>query len=372
MAATVADIINALENWAPSSLAEEWDNVGLQIGSLKWEVRRLGVALDLTPQTFEQAVSQDLDCLVTHHPFFFKPFKNLNLDSWQGVLLRGLIGHKIALICAHTNLDAAQNGVNEVLARLLHVKVDRALVPSPGAALFRVSVYVPKGYEEEIRKILLETDAGVRGPYQGCSFTVEGQGSFQPLPEAKPFAGEKGVLNIVSEKKVEFVVPSCVLPRVLSRIREKHPYEEVPLDIIPLKGHDFRFGLGRVGELPISYTLQDLAQKVGEVLGTEDVFMVGEPQRLVKRIALCGGAGGELLPEAVKSGAEVYLTGEVKYHQAREAEALGLALISVGHFESERVIVPEMARYFKRWAEEKACPLEISVLEEKSPFMRAF
>ncbi len=372
MTATVADIIDALENWAPSSLAEDWDNVGLQVGSPKKEVKRLGLCLDLTPQTLKQAVTQKVDCLVTHHPLIFKPLKNLSFDSWQAALIRDLIKHDIAFVAAHTNLDSARNGVSEILASLLHLKIERALLPSPGASLFRVSVYLPKGYEEEVRKLILETEAGVRGAYRGCSFTVEGQGSFYPLAEANPALGERGKLNLVSESKIEFVAPALALPRILSLIKEKHPYEEVPIDVIPLRGHDFRFGLGRVGELPISYTLFDLARKVGEVLDTQDVFVVGEPQRLVKRVALCAGAGGDLLKEALRQGAEVYITAEIKYHQAREAEASGLGLISVGHFESERVVIPEMARYFRTWADDRGCSLEISALEEKSPFLRAF
>ncbi len=372
MTATVADIINALEKWAPSSLAEDWDNSGLQVGSPQKKIKHLGLCLDLTPHTLEQAISKGIDCLLTHHPLIFKPLRNLSFDSWQTNLIRKLIKEDIALIAAHTNLDAAQNGVSEVLARLLNLKIERALSPSPGASLFLVSVCLPKGYEEEIRKLLLETGAGVRGAYKGCSFCVEGQGSFYPLAEAKPVFGERGKLNLVSERKIEFITPAFLLPRILTLIKERHPYEEVPIDIIPLKGRDFRFGLGRVGELPLSHTLHDLAKKVGEVLQTRDVFVVGELQRLVKKVAVCGGSGGELLKEALKQGVDVYITGEVKYHQAREAEALGLALISVGHFESEHVIISEMARFFREWAEGEGCPLKISVLEEKSPFKRAF
>ncbi len=372
MTVTVTDIIDALENWAPSSLAESWDNVGLQVGSPQKEVKRLALCLDLTRETLDQALSFKADCIVTHHPLFFKPLKALSFDSWQALLATELIRHEIALVAAHTNLDAAFSGVSEVLARELHLQIEKALLPSAGVDLFRISVYVPKGYEEKIRKILLESEAAVRGAYRACSFVVEGQGSFYPSSQAKPFTGEPERLNLVAETKLEFLAPAFALSKLLATIKEVHPYEEPAIDIIPLKGRDTRLGLGRVGELPLPYTLLDLAKKVGEILKTQEVFLVGEAQKLVKRVALCAGSGGDLLKEALKARAEVFITAEIKYHQAQEAKARGLALISVGHFESERIIVLEMARYFENWAKKRGCDLQISVLEERSPFQRVF
>ena len=369
---TVGDIIEALEKWAPFTLAEEWDNVGLQVGSRKQKVKHLGTCLDLTPETLAQAKELGVDCVLTHHPLIFRPLKDLSFDSWQGALIRELIAADISLVSAHTNLDSAREGVTELLARRLKLEIEGSLVPSPGAKLFRVTVYVPKGYEEKIRRFLLETEAAVRGRYKACVFSAEGQGSFYPLPGANPSQGSPEKLNLVSESKLEFLAPQFVLPKIVEGLKELHPYEEVPIDLWPIKGEDRRFGLGRVGHLPLEYTLQDLARRVGEVLGTDKVFFVGEPQRLVRRVALCAGAGGDLLKEAHRAGAEVYLTAEIKYHQAREAEALGLGLITFGHFESERPIVFEMARFLKEWAKDKGCSLKVSVLEERSPFRAAF
>ncbi len=367
---TVGDIIAALENWAPPPLAEDWDNVGLQLGSAKKKVKKLAVCLDLNLQTLSQALA--FDCLVTHHPLFFKPIKKLSTDAWPGYAVAELLRHDVALVCAHTNLDAARDGVTEVLAQKLKLETEGALVPSPGSELFLVSVYVPKGYEERIRQFLLATEAAVRGQYKACTFTTEGLGSFYPLARANPTQGERERLNLVSESKIEFLAPAFVLPKLLKGLEELHPYEEVPIDFWPVKGKDPRFGLGRIGELPLEYTLLDLAQKMGEILNTKGVYLVGEPHRLVRRVALCAGAGGELWRQALEKGADVYLTAEIKYHQAREAEAAGLALITFGHFESEYLIVPELARYFSAWAKERGCYLEVSVLEEKAPFQGAF
>ncbi len=372
MDVTVADLINALESWAPSKLAEDWDNVGLQVGSLEQRVEKLAVCLDLTPNTLAQAIEKEIDGLVTHHPFIFSPLKRISFDSWQGKLLRELIKRDIFLISAHTNLDAAREGVTEIFARALKLELEGALAPSPGSRLFRVTVYVPKGYEEKVRRFLVGTEAAVRGRYKGATFSVEGQGSFYPLPGAKPAVGETGKLNLVQESKIEFLAPAFSLPKLIKGLKELHPYEEVPIDIWPVEERDQRFGLGRVGTLPLEYTLQELAQKVGEVLNTKAVFMVGEPQRLVRRVALCAGAGGDLFRRALELKVDVYLTAEVKYHLAREAEALGLPLITFGHFESERLIVPQMARFFEEWARGRGCSLEVSVLEESSPFQAAF
>ncbi|OAG27294.1 Nif3-like dinuclear metal center hexameric protein [Thermodesulfatator autotrophicus] len=372
MAITVEEIIAALEDWAPKKLAEDWDNVGLQLGSIKKQVKHLGLCLDLTPDTLSQALTQKVDCLVTHHPFFFKPFKQICWDSWPGIAVKKLAENDISLIACHTNLDSAKDGVSDVLARALHLKAEKALLPAKGARLFRLNLYVPKGYEEKIREILLKEGAGRRGKYLACSFAVEGTGSFYPEEGASPYEGTIGKLNLLPETRVEFLVPEFRLARVISRIREIHPYEEVPIDVWPTEAYDHNYGLGRIGELPLECTLYELAQKLSRLLNSPAVFMVGDPKKLVKKVALCGGAGGDLFEKALSLGADVYITAEVKYHQAREAEARGLSLISVGHFESEILIVPQMADFFQKLAKDKHEDLKISVLKEKSPFTPLF
>ncbi|AEH43918.1 protein of unknown function DUF34 [Thermodesulfatator indicus DSM 15286] len=372
MAITVEEIIAALESWAPKKLAEDWDNVGLQLGSLKKQVKHLGVCLDLTPETLAQALTQKIDCLVTHHPFFFKSTKQICWDTWPGKAVKTLAEKDISLIACHTNLDSAKEGVSDVLGEALHLKVERALLPAKATKLFLITTYVPKGYEEKVREILLKEGAGQRGKYSGCSFATEGIGSFYPKEEAKPYRGKVGKLNLVSGTKMEFLVPEFLLARVIAKIKEVHPYEEVPIDVWPTEAYDYRYGLGRIGELPLEYTLYELAQKLSQLLNSQAIFMVGDPKQLVKRVALCGGAGGDFFENALSLGAEVYITAEVKYHQAREAEARGLSLISVGHFESESLIVPKMAEFFQKMANSKGEELQITMLKEKNPFIPLF
>ena len=364
----VEELIKAFESWAPLRLAESWDNVGLQVGSPRKEVEHIALALDLTPVVCRKIIDLKADCLITHHPFIFKPIKRLNWDHWQHNILRELIQHDVALLSLHTNLDSARNGVTEALAEALDLKLERALQASPGAKCFKLVTYLPKGEEEKLRELLLESEAGVIGPYRGCSFVTEGQGSFFPEDQARPHVGERGRLNLVPEVRMEFLIPAFEVPSFLARLRELHPYETVPVDLYPVEGEDLRFGLGRIGELPLACTVEDLAQRLSSLLKTPSVFVVGEPHKTVKRVALCAGAGGDLLQKAYSLGAEVYITAEVKYHQAREAEALGLPLVVLGHFESERIIVPKMAEFLKRWQEQHPCELRITILEEESPF----
>lgn len=368
MAIKLADLIAAFEDWAPLGLAEEWDNVGLQVGSPQQAVAHVTLALDLTPKVLRQALDVGADCIVTHHPFFFHGLKRLDLETPQGQMIKTLLTHDMALLSLHTNLDSARNGVTELLARALKLKIKQALRPCPGAKLCKMVVYVTKGYEEMVRKVVLESEAGVQGEYRGCTFSCEGTGSFFPGPESKPHVGEKGRLNLVPESRIEFLVPEFAVSSLVSRLREIHPYEEMPLDLYPVKGVDRRVGLGRIGELPLELTVEELARKVADIVGTEAVFVVGERHRLVRKVALCGGAGADLISEAQKLGAEVFVTAEVKYHQAREAEAQNFPLVVLGHFESEKLIVPEMAEYLRGWAERCSCPLKITVLEEESPF----
>ncbi len=267
MTITVDEVLKALETWAPTNLAESWDNVGLQVGSRQQTVQRLGVALDLTPSVLAQAQDLELDCLVTHHPLFFNPPRVLDLDLPLGALVAGLIQAKISLIAMHTNLDAAQGGVNDALAQTLGLRDIRPLCPQ-------------------------ETGEGL--------------------------------------------------------------------------------GLGRIGTLPEPLSLEGVAQRVAKALGVASLEICGDLKREVRQVALCGGAGGSLIPAAVSQGAEVYLTGECKYHQAREAEALGLALLVAGHFETEVIIVPEIARFLEGYFSRAGKALEIHILNEKSPFQRIF
>ena len=368
MTVYVGDLIEAFERWAPLKLAEKWDNVGLQVGSPQKEVRHIALALDLTPHTLEQALKLRIDCLITHHPFIFKPLKSLRWDHWQHDLLRKLILQDVALVSLHTNLDSARDGVTEILAQALHLRVERALQPSPGAKLYKMVIYAPKGYEERLRNLILESEAGVIGPYRGCSFATEGIGSFFPQPEAKPYLGEQRKFNLVPEVRLEFVIPEFEISNFLGRLRELHPYETVPVDLYPLEGEDQRFGLGRIGELPLEFTVQDLAEKLASLLHSPAVFIVGKSSRLVRKVAICAGAGGDLFYQARSLGAEIYITAEIKYHLAREAEALDLPLIVLGHFESERLVVPKMADFLRRWSMERSCEIEITILEEESPF----
>ena len=368
MEITVSDLIAALTEWAPLKLAEDWDNVGLQVGSLRKRVSRVAVALDLTPSTLSQAIEHEIDCLVTHHPFFFKPLKRIDYDHWSGKLIQGLIKEDIALISLHTNLDSARQGVTEVLAEALNLRLRGAIRPCPGAKWYKLVTYVPKGDEEKIRALVLSSEAGVIGAYRGCTFASEGTGTFFPDAEANPAVGEQGKLNFVAETRFEFVIPSFARESFLKRLRKIHPYEEVPVDLYPLEAFDPRYGLGRLGELPLDYTVQDLALKLKKVLGTEAVFTVGDPTKIVRKVALCAGAGADLFLEAKAKGAEVYITAEIKYHQAREAEALNFPLIVTGHFESEHLIVPKMAEFLENWAKNQGVSLEIKILEEKTPF----
>ncbi len=368
MAVTVQDVLSAIESWAPRSLAEEWDNVGLQVGSRRRPVTHLGVALDLTLEVLEQALAKGIDCLVTHHPLLFKAPKSLDLETPLGKILSLLIKHDLACIAAHTNLDSAKGGVSDILAKALGIRVTKALSPCPGSKLYKLVVFIPKGYEEKIRQALLETEAGVIGSYYGCTFAVSGVGTYLPGEGAKPWYGEKGRLERVSEWRLEVLVPSMEIPRVISLLKEVHPYEEMAFDLYPLEEHDPRFGLGRLGILPLPMTVLELARKVAKATGSEQVQIIGDERQEVEKVAVCGGAGGDLLPQVFKSGAQVYITGEIKYHQAREAEALGLSVIVAGHFETEYLVVSELAKYLEKWASSQQATIKISQLEDKSPF----
>jgi len=263
MSHRIADVINALEEFAPTSLAEEWDAVGLQIGDPSQECQAVAIALDLTLATLEEAVASEANLIVTHHPLLLRPIKTIRFDQPQGHLIQRLCEEKISLYAMHTNLDSTVGGLNDFLAAKIDLENARPLIDPP-----------------------------------------------KTLPES-------------------------------------------------LQGKTV--GLGRVGELKKAGTLRQLAKKLIESFAPEDLRMIGHEHQEVSRVALCTGSGGSLMREAIASGADCYITGDVKYHQALDAEAAGMAVLDVGHYASEIVAIEIITSVLKKGLGDspRVIPLEI-------------
>jgi len=336
---TVREVFSYLDAIAPFYLAEEWDNVGLQAGSLDQDVEGIVVCLDPGGEAIRRATEMSPSLIVSHHPLIYRPLDSLVTDSYPGKYLAALCQNTISLIAAHTNLDKAAGGASDCLAQRLHLQETIALLPEGRS--YKLVVYVPEADAGKVRTAIGDAGSGMIGNYSHCSFESEGVGRFTPMSGAKPAIGEPGVGEAVKETRLEALVTEDRLNAAVSAMLRAHPYEEVAYDVYPLRRRERHVGLGRIGLLLQPMTLERFRDLVARNLGAP-CRLAGDSGRLINRVAVCSGSGSSLIDEAAKQGADVLVTGDVKYHAAGAALELGLAIIDAGHAGTENPVVDYM------------------------------
>lgn len=334
------DLIGICQRLYPPLWAEEWDNPGLQVGDPQAHVHRVLVALDATADTLAEAQQRQCQLLFTHHPLLFKPLSRLVPQDPDGALVWNAVHNSIAIFTAHTNLDRAPQGLNDALSAALNLEQVQVLEAGASGQLVKLVVFVPQDYTDQVSDALFQGGAGHIGAYDQCSFRTQGTGTFCPGEGTQPFAGTVGQRQQEPEMRVETVVPKERLQRVLKKLQQAHPYEEVAYDLLPMENPRPQVGLGRCGYLPEPMPLKELSQQVAQALHASSLRYVGEPQMAIKKVAVCGGSGMSLAKTAKQQGAQVLVTGDVKYHEAQAAQALGLAVIDAGHFATEALFRP--------------------------------
>ncbi|MEA4816001.1 MAG: Nif3-like dinuclear metal center hexameric protein [Lachnospiraceae bacterium] len=347
MSLKCSDIINILEELAPLYIAEDWDNPGLIIGNRNKTVENILIALDATNAVVDEAISKDVDLIITHHPLIFGAIKKVNSDSSLGNVIMKLIKNDIAVYSAHTNLDIAKGGTNDALAELLTLKNVRMLKETGRGEYYKVAVYTPRGFEEKMVSAICQAGAGHIGRYSDCTFRSEGNGTFKAGEDTNPFIGEKGSFETVLEYKIESVVKKESLQDVIKAMLDVHPYEEPAYDIYKLKGVGEAYGIGRIGELESELSFGDFALNVKKRLGLDALKLTGSLDKRVNTVALCTGSGFEYYDEAVSLGADVYITADVRYHDAQKAVEKGVPVIDATHYASENIIVPVLCKHIK-------------------------
>lgn len=365
----VSDIVGIIGKIAPVVLAEAWDNPGLQIGDPAAEVTRIMVALDPTPDVIDSALASSCQLLVTHHPLIFKPLKSISTATPHGALIQKAIKGGLSIVSLHTNYDIVNGGLNDLLAGKIGLSACVPLKITSKDELVKLVVFVPVDQLEMLRSVLFPF-AATQGNYCDCSFAAGGIGTFTPLDGAVPFIGKVGVQEKVSEERLELLLQRSQLPKAVKAMLAAHPYEEPAFDIYPLLNEGESFGLGRIGYLPEPLALSEYVDQLRIALNAPILRYVGDPSAKISKVALCSGSGASLLHDAVRSGADVLVTGDVKYHEARDAEDIGLALIDAGHFPTEIIMVREIT-------EKLGCALVVAgyadcrveeCLTEKDPF----
>lgn len=340
--------LELLEQWAPPYYAEEWDNVGLHAGDRNKEISRIMVALSPGEDAVNAAVKAGVDMLLTHHPLIFRSMKQINSDTATGRSLLKLIRNDVNLYCAHTNLDIAKDGVNDVLAQALKLEQVKPLADIAHDTCYKVVVYVPLGYEEIVRQAMCDAGAGCIGNYSGCTFQAKGTGTFLPGESTHPFIGENGRMEYAEEYRLETVVPQASLSAVIKAMEIAHPYEEVAYDVFRMENGGEERGIGRIGQLKEAMSLAEFLDFTALQLSCDHMTYHGDLARQVKSVALCGGSGSSYMGAAKKAGADVYVTGDMRYHDAQAADEMDLCVVDAGHLRTERMIVDALADFARK------------------------
>ena len=363
---TLRDVVALMHRRYDPRTADGWDHVGLVCGDPDEPVERVRFAVDPVEVVVDEAIQTGAQLLVTHHPLFLTGVHGVAADSFKGRVAHRLIRAGIALLAAHTNADNARPGVSDAIAAALGLTGTEPLEPlerDPNP-IDKYVVFVPVPDAEALLDALAAAGAGRIGDYDRAAFTAEGTGTFRPLPGANPTIGAVGRVEHVAETMLQMVAPRRARAQVVAALRAAHPYEEPAFDVIELAPVPDGRGGGRVGELAHPMTLRSFGELVARTLPTtaQGVRVAGDPDRLVQRVALCGGAGDSLLGATTASGADVYLTSDLRHHRASEhLEAGGCALVDVAHWAAEWMWLPHAARLLEQDASEAGFALTTTV-----------
>ncbi|MDQ0205558.1 Nif3-like dinuclear metal center hexameric protein [Alkalicoccobacillus murimartini] len=360
--ATGNEIIEIFEKWSPQNLAVEGDRVGLMVGTLEKPVQRVMTALDVTEAVIDEAIAKEIDLLIAHHPLLFRPVKKIDTNTTQGRIIQKALQHELTIYAAHTNLDVAEGGVNDMLSDALSLNEVKVLAPTKDVSLKKLVVFVPETHAEAVCEALGEAGAGHIGAYSHCSYSLQGTGTFRPGDDSDPFIGEVGKQEYVQEARIETVVPETIVQDVLNVMHKVHPYEEVAYDLYSLDQPHQQLGLGRIGTLDQAVTLSTLAEKVKIAFQVDILRLIGDPNKRIQRVAILGGDGNKYVQMAMDKGADVLITGDIYYHTAIDAIEDGFALLDPGH-NIEKIMKKGVADYLNKVVKEEGIEATIIASE---------
>ncbi|MGN6247001.1 MAG: Nif3-like dinuclear metal center hexameric protein [Ginsengibacter sp.] len=342
----IKDIIQFLESIAPLSLQESYDNAGLIIGNSETECTGILTSLDVTEDVVEEAKRKNCNLIVAHHPIIFRGLKKLNGKNYVERTVISALRKDIAIYAIHTNLDNVIEGVNKKIAQKLKLQNCKVLLPKEGT-LEKLVTFAPVEKAEEVRNALFKAGAGSVGNYDECSFNVDGSGTFRAGEGSDPYVGEIGKRHIEDETRIEVVFPSFLEARIVTALKVSHPYEEVAYYVQALRNTQDGVGSGLIGELPADVSETELLTLLKSAFHLSVIKHTPLLNKPVRKIALCGGAGSFLLSSAIAAGAQVYITGDVKYHEFFDADNR-ILIADIGHYESEQFTVELLTEFLQK------------------------
>lgn len=339
---TTDEIVAVLERIAPRGLAESWDNPGWQVRVPSATVTGILLAVDATPVILEETARLGCNLLFTHHPTIFKPIGSLDLGTPRGMVLAEAVRHDISIWSAHTNLDVMPDGTSLAMAKAVGLR-DTEVLSRSGGKDYKLAVYVPASHADAVKSAMAAAGAGTIGNYSSCFWQTLGVGQFMAGEGADPYLGKVGEVERVDEYRVEAVVAHVQLGAVLEAMRKAHPYEEVAYDVVPLSNQQSsltsRCGYGAIGVVDSPVSTGDFARHAASVLSSAVCQVAGRSERMHGRVAVMGGSGSTFIEDAIRKGATLFVTADVRYHDAQDAVAKGLDLVILDHFATERPVL---------------------------------
>jgi dinuclear metal center YbgI/SA1388 family protein len=333
----IGEIIRLIEVWAPPSLQEPYDNSGLLTGSAEWDCSGIMVALDSTEEVISNAKQKGCNLVIAHHPIIFSGLKKITGKNYVEKAIIAAIKQDVAIYSVHTNLDNVLHGVNKSIAQKLGMVNNSVLLPKT-SQLKKLYTFVPTNHAEAVRSAIFNAGGGKIGNYSECSFNSGGTGTFKAEPGANPYVGKTGERHEENELKIEVIFPAWLEAQLIKAMKEAHPYEEVAYDIVPLSNENQLVGSGLVGQLPHPLTEHEFLDLLKSTFHLKLVRHTAFLQKPVQKIALCGGAGSFLTAAAIASGADAFVTADLKYHDFFDADGK-LLLADIGHWESEQFTI---------------------------------
>lgn len=330
----IEKIIQTLEKLAPTGYQEDYDNCGLITGNTFYECTGALCTLDATEEVILEAKQKGCNLVITHHPVIFRGLKKINGNNYVGQAVIAAIKNDIAIYAIHTNLDNVRQGVNDAIADRLGL-VNRSILLPKMQQLMKLFTFVPVEYAEKVKTALFDAGGGHIGRYNECSFSSEGTGTFKAGEGSKPFVGEIGIRHHEKELKIEVVFPAYLQNQITCALLSVHPYEEVAYDLVPLANDYKEVGSGLTGELTEAITEEDFLAQIKAVFSLHVIRHTPLLGKIVKKIAICGGSGSFLIGRALASGADFYITADIKYHEFFDANGK-MVIADIGHWESEQ------------------------------------
>lgn len=330
----ISDITSAIEEYAPLSLQESYDNSGMQVGDKRREATGALLCVDVTEDIIDEAIDNGINLIISHHPLIFKGVKSITGSTGIERCIIKAISSDIAIYSAHTNMDNADRGVSYRMAEKLGLENITTLAPVSGKTM-KIVVFVPTTHAEAVRSALFSAGAGMMGNYDSCSYNMDGYGTFRAREGANPYCGKTGELHHENETRIEAIFPAYKKNEVVEQMLKVHPYEEPAYDLIKLENPVKNTGSGAIGELMCPMDEIDFLERIKSVFRCGTLKHSALTGKKVRRVAMCGGSGSFLIDEAMKAGADIYITAEIGYHDYFRAES-DILLVDAGHYETEQ------------------------------------